>query len=692
MKMNFRCYSRLLVDNHITDLKPEFMSQYSVEEYVRMVQLAGVESAMVYACDHNGNCYYPTKIGHIHANITGDIFGDAVRLLREKNIVPVAYYTVIYHNDCAKRFPQARIIDNVGADHDGRYHFTCPNQPEAEAFFREQLREILQYPVEGLFIDMTFWPSVCCCDACRKAFGEPFPAKIDWNDPKWVRFQRFRERSIASFAQRLTDFAKSVKPGISVAHQFSPVLHGWYLGQSSGIADASDYASGDFYGSKLQQRFAVKAFDAYTKNPPFEFMTSRCVDLHDHTSGKSDEELFLSALTTLASGGAYFFIDAINPNGTLEEPFYKRLGKINRELAPFRNEVGHFSGRLSAETGLYFSMISCMDSKLNGRKFMEYDGGRANNLEARKNAVLDECLGSAEILNRLHIPWKILTDRSKDFTGLKSIILDHAAYLTEEECERLRHFVFRKGGTLIATGISSLYDSDGNTSGNFALSDVFGIDFTGKYSDSVTYTGEELVSAEGNLPLVQVHSETEVISFLTFPDFPVFDPVHYASIHSNPPSSEPSPYPAVTLHRYGKGRVLWLAAPVTLKLHHTQIEFMKKIYREFLPGLVTSSENLPESAEITVLKNDQDLLLCIVNQQDEFPVIPLSDIKLSIRMPNKPKKIIRISDQSDQSFDWENGILSFGIEKLHYGDFFKIRGVIKKENDDEQFRKNQKKF
>ncbi len=679
MKKNFKCYSRLLVDNHITDLNPEYMSEYSVDEYVRLVQLAGVESAMIYACDHNGNCYYPTKTGHIHANIKGDIFGDAVSLLREKNIVPIAYYTAIYHNDCAKRFPQARIIDNVGADHDGRYHFTCPNQPEAEVFYQGQLREILQYPVEGLFIDMTFWPSVCCCNECRKAFGEPLPETIDWNDPKWVRFQRFRERSMVSFAQRLTDFAKSVKPGISVAHQFSPVLHGWYLGQSSGIAAASDYASGDFYGGKLQQRFAVKAFDAYTTHPPFEFMTSRCVDLHDHTSGKSDDELFLSALTTLANGGAYLFIDAINPNGTLEESFYARLSKINRALAPFRNEVEHFNGRLSAETGLYFSMISCVDSRINGVKFMKYDGGRANNMESRKNATLDECLGSAEILTRMHIPWKVLTDRNQDFTGLKSIILDHAAYLTKEECGRLRHFVL-EGGTLIATGISSLYDSEGNTSGNFVLSDMFGIDFTGKYSDSVSYTGKDLVSADGEVPLVRANSETEVISNLTFPDFPVFDPVHYASIHSNPPSSKPSSYPAVTLHHYGKGRVLWLAAPIPLKLHHTQIEFMKGIYRDFLPELVVNSENLPESAEITVLKNDQDILLCIVNQQDEFPVIPLSNIKLAIKMPHKPERIIRISDQSGQAFDWHDGILAFEIEKLHYGDFFKIQRVINKED------------
>ena len=108
MKWFDKCYSRLLIDNHITDQRPEYMSRFSPEEYVRMVKLAGVESSMVYACDHNGNCYYPTQCGHQHANLHGrDIFGETTRLLRHAGIAPIAYYTVTFNNDCARRFPQA---------------------------------------------------------------------------------------------------------------------------------------------------------------------------------------------------------------------------------------------------------------------------------------------------------------------------------------------------------------------------------------------------------------------------------------------------------------------------------------------------------------------------------------------------------------------------------------------------------
>ena len=146
MKWHEKLYSRMLIDNHITDCDSRYMTAFSSENYVDMVKLAGVESSMVYACDHNGNCYYPTKVGHTHTGIGNrDIFGDTVSLLRKNNISPIAYYTILYHNDSAKRLPQARMKDINGLERNGRYRFTCPNSPDAQEFFKTQIREILSY-------------------------------------------------------------------------------------------------------------------------------------------------------------------------------------------------------------------------------------------------------------------------------------------------------------------------------------------------------------------------------------------------------------------------------------------------------------------------------------------------------------------------------------------------------------------
>ncbi len=667
-KKLFKCYSRLLIDSHISDQKPEYMSRFSPREYVRMVKLSGVESAMVYAADHNGNCYYPTKVGHPHGGMKDrDFFGETVALLKKNGIAAIAYYTVIYNNDCAKRFPAARLVNRCGESRDGRYHFTCPNQPQAREFYREQIREILQYDLDGLFIDMTFWPSICFCDACRKKYGKPFPERIDWSSPEWISFQRFRENSMAEFAEELTLHARKCKPGISVTHQFSPVLHGWYLGQSDGIAEASDYASGDFYGGKLQQRFAVKAFDAYTRHAPFEFMTSRCVSLRDHTSSKSEEELFLSALTTLANGGAYFFIDAINPDGTLEESFYRRFHRLNERLKPFRECLEESRFRLTARVGLWFSILCCVDKTLNGQELASFRS-HGDNMALCRNPILEEVLGTAEILNRMHIPYKVLKGGG-DFSGLDAIIINNAVYLSAEECDQLRRFV-RAGGTLIATGETSLRDPSGNTSGNFRLSDLFGVDFSGGYSDVVTYFGEERILSRGRAPLVAAAEDVQVRDCLTFPDFPCHDPDCYASIHSDPPGDQTG-YPAWTVHRYGAGKCVFLAPPVLLLRQYTQQEFGKKLFREFLPRTVVSSRNLPESAEVTLLASADASrhLLCIVNAQNELPAIPLRDVELQLALPFPVRRIVRVADGSEVKFGNENGLIRFAVPEIQAGEF-----------------------
>ncbi len=672
MKKLSDCYSRLLIDNHISDQKPEYMRSFSPAEYIRMVQLSGAESAMVYACDHLGNCYYPTRVGKMHGNLDGrDIFGETISGLRQADITPVAYYTVIYHGDGTERFPDSVIRDNCGNTHYGRYRVSCPNNDQIRQFYCEQIREIVRYPIAGLFIDMTFWPSICLCDACQKKFGGEFPAKIDWDDPEWIAFQRFREQTLAEFAALLTATAREQKPDLAVTHQFSPVLHGWYLGQSAGIAAASDYASGDFYGNKRQQRFAVKAFSAFTQRPPFEFMTSRCVSLQDHTSTKSDDEMFLSALSTLANGGAYLFIDAINPDGTLQENFYRRLHKINAKLAPFRSVVAENHLQLSADVGIFFSISGCIDRELNGKALRGFGGGGANNMAIRQNAVLDEALATAETLNQLHLPYRVVTDIETQLGDLSALIINNAEFLAESDCAKIAEFV-RRGGTLIATGITSLQNIDGFSNGNFQLAELFGADFTGKYSDTVSFLGEEQILARGKTPLVVSRGGAEVRARLAFPDFPVQNAEHYAAIHSDPPGKL-SEFPGLVVNRYGKGTVVYLAPPILKSCQYTQREFAKKLFAEFLPAPPVTAENLPGSAEITLLADAQGKrkFLTVVNLQDELPPIPLHQVKFTLNIPGV-SQVVSLSTGKALPVTRRGEKIDFTLPEIQAGEFLQL--------------------
>ena len=674
-----KCYARLLIDNHITEEDVSFMSRFEPAKYVEMVKKGGVDSSMVSACCHNGNCYYPTKIGHMHKNLNRrDIFGETIKLLRKEDIVPLAYYTVVFHNHAAKTNPSWRITDMIGKQEYGRYWHCCPNNKDYREFTKKQLAEIIAYDIEGIFIDMTFWRGVCVCPVCRERYlveaGVEIPKTIEWNNPVWLKFQRLRQQWLSEFAQELTSFINSQRPDITVTHQFAPVLLGWWLAQSPQIAQACDYTAGDFYGGRNQQRLGTKVMAAFSKNIPYEWMTSRCVDLYDHTSTKSEPELMCSAATTLANGGAYFFIDAINPDGTLNDSLYELLGTVGKKLKPFKDKVAQLSPAILAETGLYFSMNSHVNQKLDKTSLTIMDA--ANNMSPCSGIrCIEEILGTSIVLNRAHIPYKIVTDQMNNLRELKTLIINDAAYMTKAEVDRIRDFVL-SGGTLIATGMTSYYDHFANTSGDFELKDVFGVSYTGKKSKPVHYIGSEreLVSCAHTASIVKV-TTAKILAGLTEPVFSPDDPLHYASIHSNPP--EPvMKYPGMTINSFGKGTCIYLCSPLLAILHDAQQKFGAALFKKYgLSGMLET--NAPSSVEITILKgmNDDSFLICVVNYQQELPNIPVSDLEIKFKIPSgfMPKSCTCVSNSKSASYNIVNGILHLNIQKLETIEMIEIK-------------------
>ena len=156
-----------------------------------------------------------------------------------------------------------------------------------------------------------------------------------------------------------------------------------------------------------------------------------------------------------------------------------------KKLNPYRSLIKRHRPELSGNVGLYFSMTSCINEALDGVLLQE-DTTHGMNMDERENAVVSETVETAYLLNTLHVPYRIVTDLTTDYSSIDTLIINNAAYLSGSECKRIRAFV-RNGGTLLATGKTSLYSETGESSGNFQLADVFGVFFTGKECGPVSY-------------------------------------------------------------------------------------------------------------------------------------------------------------------------------------------------------------
>lgn len=635
-----RCYARLQVDNHITEEDASFMTKFDPARYASLAKQAGVDSAMVCACCHNGNCYYRTRVGHMHKNLEGrDIFGETVGLLKNEGVAPVAYYSVTHNNHAARTHPSWRVVLPNGEHHVGRFWFCCPNNPEYVEFCKQQIAEIIAYGVEGIFIDMTFWPGICLCDTCRRRFrqetGKEIPTAIEWNDKDWVRFQRWREQTISAFAHTLTAHAKAIRPDITVTHQFAQVLAGWHFANNPGIAHASDYASADFYGGKRQERLATKILAAFSRNLPFEFLTSRCTGLHDHTSRKSVPEMVCSAATALAAGGAFLLVDAINPDGTLHEPAYERLGRVTRALRPFTNTLASLKPRLVADVGLYFSTACQVNEEHNGIALQDVFPGSRVLDPYQDTPGIEEPFGTAASLTKAHIPYRVITSDTQSLSELRTIIVNNAIFLPTHFVSRLRAFV-DKGGVLIATGMTSYYSLAGVTSGDFALSDVFGVSYSGRKSASVSYlalSDQDLLSSNGPAPLVKATCARSLAK-VAQPLFPPGDEARYASIHSDPPGPI-TEYDGLTVNRFGKGTCVYIYSSLLASPHHAQQSFAEDLFSKYVASDLDVGCTAPSCVELTVLKatTGNCYLLCFVNYQDELPNVPVRGLTATIKLP-----------------------------------------------------------
>jgi Hypothetical glycosyl hydrolase 6 len=93
----------------------------------------------------------------------------------------------------------------------------------------------------------------------------------------------------------------------------------------------------------------------------------------------------------------------------------------------------------------------------------------------------DHVKGVYHALVEDRMPFEMVNDRLLDPAHLapfKLLVLPNNAALSAAQCEQLRAFI-RRGGSLLATFATSLFDEEGRARPDFGLSDVFGVSYAG---------------------------------------------------------------------------------------------------------------------------------------------------------------------------------------------------------------------
>ena len=298
----------------------------------------------------------------------------------------------------------------------------------------------------------------------------------------------------------------------------------------------------------------------------------------------------------------------------------------------------------------------------------------------------DAVIGWTRILREAHIPFSVVTNANLDqLKNYRAVLLPNVLEMTAEQADQFRKFV-EAGGALYASGPSSLDRFDKNGP-RFLLEDVFGVRYTGtvggKLSESVggaggSFSGEATpeawrtswtylspkdeavqkadVAAEG-VQLSRTHAEgdgaarREVLATITLPFAPPAQgrPIgsRFGAIHSNPPALTPGTDPGIVWNTFGKGKAVWVAAPIESSSEAVNARLVAALLKRALPGPYHFEADTHPSVEMTLFQQagKKRLIATLLTMQSQFPAFRAS-ATVRVQAP-KGKKITSVTHVPD---------------------------------------------
>lgn len=654
---------------HISDFDKRFLSEFSAEDYLQNLKKAKVTAAMIYFQSHLGYCNYKTESGEMHKAFVGreDEIKKLVDLCRSNGISVVGYYSLVYNTKEADKHPDWEILHEDGGTNrkkNNRYGICCPNNPEYKQFVYDQIKEMSEiYTVDGMFYDMPFWPVRCYCKHCQKRYAEEVGGEIprknspDYDPQKYLDFLIRSRDWMGEFSIWVDKITRELFPdGITVeqncAHAALPV-HIY----SEKTTLSCDYVGGDLHKDAITNSFACKYYYSATANQPFEYMLSRCTpNLQAHTVTKARDLLESYVMITCAHHGATLVIDAIDPVGTLNPKFYGLLGEIFDKEIPYEKYLT--DGKMLTDVGVFYHYESKYQN-MQGQSHTNYTGS----INATKQMISN------------HIPVGVIASENvKDLNEYKFIILSNPHHLTEETVSDLIAYV-ENGGTL--------YFSNADEKRLFET--LVGGRCVGYTAESKTYVGaepkyEELLLGYNKkyplpfncrLPIIKDCDESFVAARVVLPFVPS-GTKECASIHSNPPG-EPTDMPALIIKPYGKGNVIWSAAPIENEEILDYGLIMKNLVTCYAGGEISLKTTAAPKVETVTFKSEDCIRVSAVSLEDSDVATTYPEFDVSVKTDKAASEVVLLPDRTPIPFTDENGWVSFKARPLHIFDMYEIR-------------------
>jgi hypothetical protein len=437
--------------------------------------------------------YFPTKSGYpVHPELKGDPMRETIDRCKQAGLRVVAYVPFNHpfmdttskdprYADWSKKFANGKTMTT---SHYGFATFFegCLNSPLREVI-RSLVREVLAYGVDVMYFDgpyqgMNHGHDFCHCKYCQaayqKKFGKPVPNQdegISLDDD--VQYQNWMANDVEiGYFHEIREMIRSTRDVPVLFNDTSLLSRREWRAHAVPVADGFMFEAAETPEEKL---FNMQLGQS-TGKVTWTYVGSHTEYNREHMKDQTmrgwfsypveSQELLIDGATAIAAGVGLVYWSMSRFFYQPKGPLAYESGRYVKEIFDFQQKHDALLRTLKSEPQVGIMVGSQTIDWYTGKHFVgkgypNYFHGaykllKANSYEAEP--FLDWYL-SPELLAKYQM-----------------IYAPNCACLSTKQCDMLREYV-RKGGTLIATHLTSVADEHGRVRADFGLADVFGASF-----------------------------------------------------------------------------------------------------------------------------------------------------------------------------------------------------------------------
>lgn len=645
--MNFR---QIHLDFHTSEKVPDIGIRFSKKQFQDMLKVGHVNSITVFSKCHHGWAYHPSKANEMHPNLKFDLLKEQIEAAHEIGVKTPVYLSAGFDEKVARRHPewlQRRKDDTLGSPFTNPgYHRMCFNSPYLD-YLLAQIKEVCEnYDADGIFLDIV-GISPCYCQNCVASLLAEGKDPYDENNARYMA-----EKVYTNYTKRVRETIDSVKPGLSLFHNVGHIKAGRRdLAYMNSHLELESLPTGGWG----YDHFPLSA--AYTRTLGYEFlgMTGKFHKSWGEFGGYKHPNALKYEVALSAINGAKCSIgDQLHPSGEMDNATYNLIGEAYKTLEDREKWLD------KAENIVDIAVFS------------------NEAINSYYNDVTQGMVGKADAgCARMLLEGKYLfnyIDAEEDLSKYKMLILPDNIRLDEKLTEKINAFV-KKGGKVLASGKSGLDYSETK----FMLD--FGCEYKGigEYKPSYLKNNYDIPALKKASYVIYedtMNIECKDGEELAIVEKPYFNrsTFEFCSHFHTPSSGEK--YSSATVK---KGNIIYISYNIFTEYATKGSITAKQSVLELIELLIkedkTIETNLPAQGIITLTEQAEKnrkmvhvLYASPVRRGTDTEIIedilPIYNTKVAVKSDTAPKSVKLVPEDKAIEFNYENGKISFEIDKF----------------------------